>query len=76
MASTGRIAFLLMGLGLAGGLVFLFDTLWKNRFHSVRRPLVDAGIKHVHQHASPSGRPSSASERTTPVHSASHHHHS
>ena len=55
-AATSRVAFLLMGLGLAAGLVFLFDTLWKNRFHSARRPLVDVGVEHVHQHKSLPGR--------------------
>lgn len=37
-----RIATLLMGVAGAVGLVFGFDTVWKRRFHSVRRVLVDA----------------------------------
>jgi len=36
-----RIATLLMGVATAIGLVFGFDTVWKRRFHSVRRVLVD-----------------------------------
>ena len=32
---------LLMGLVGAAGLVFVFDSLWKRRFHNVRRQLVD-----------------------------------
>lgn len=38
---ANRVAFLLMGLASAAALVFAFDALWKRRFHSVRRPLVD-----------------------------------
>jgi mono/diheme cytochrome c family protein len=49
--AANRVAFLLLGLGLAGGLTFLFDALWKGRFHSVRRPLVAASVDHVHQQA-------------------------
>ncbi|MBT6156301.1 MAG: c-type cytochrome [Planctomycetaceae bacterium] len=39
--SANRIALLLMGLVGAAGLVFVFDSLWKRRFHNVRRQLVD-----------------------------------
>ncbi|MFV0443050.1 MAG: c-type cytochrome [Planctomycetaceae bacterium] len=48
--SQGRVAFLLMGLGLAGGVIFLFDSLWGTRFRAVRRPLVQAGVEAVHTH--------------------------
>jgi mono/diheme cytochrome c family protein len=48
-ASVSRMAFLLLGLALAAGTIFLFDVIWKDRFHSVRRPLVDAITKAVHQ---------------------------
>ena len=37
-----RIAFLLLGLIGAAALVFAMDAIWSRRFHSVRRPLVDA----------------------------------
>ncbi len=40
--AASRVAFLLMGLILATGIVFAFDAIWKRRFHSVRQPLVDA----------------------------------
>ena len=46
--SQGRVAFLLLGLGLSAGLVFLFDALWRGRFHAVRRPLVHDGVEAVH----------------------------
>ncbi len=36
-----RVAFLLLGLVLAIGLMFAFDTIWKFRFRGVRRPLID-----------------------------------
>ena len=39
--AANRIALLLMGLAGACALVFGFDAIWKRRFHSVRRPLVD-----------------------------------
>ncbi len=39
--TASRVAFLLMGLATAAGLVFGLDALWKRRFHSVRQPLVD-----------------------------------
>ena len=39
--AASRIALLLMGLLTAAALVFAFDAIWKRRFHSVRRPLVD-----------------------------------
>ena len=44
----GRAAFLLLGLGLAAGMVFLFDGLWRRRFHSVRLPLVQGNVDAVH----------------------------
>jgi hypothetical protein len=40
-ASVSRVAFLLMGLAGAAIFVFLFDAIWKRRFHAVRRPLVE-----------------------------------
>ncbi|MCP4784832.1 MAG: c-type cytochrome [Fuerstiella sp.] len=48
-ASVNRMAFLLLGLGLATSVVFLFDSIWKARFHSVRRPLVDSITETVHR---------------------------
>jgi len=48
-ASVSRMTFLLLGLALAAGTIFLFDVLWKGRFHSVRRPLVNAITRVVHQ---------------------------
>lgn len=48
-ASVSRTAFLLTGLGLATAIIFLFDVLWKGRFHSVRRPLVDKVSRAIHQ---------------------------
>jgi mono/diheme cytochrome c family protein len=47
--ATSRVALLLMGLAGAAGLVFGFDTLWKRRFHAVRRPLVDAPKERGHR---------------------------
>jgi mono/diheme cytochrome c family protein len=41
-ASTSRVAFLLSGLAGAVLGVFFLDTIWKRRFHSVRRSLVEA----------------------------------
>lgn len=40
--STGRIAFLLCGLASAVIGIFFLDTIWKGRFQSVRRSLVEA----------------------------------
>ncbi|WP_197530901.1 c-type cytochrome [Bythopirellula polymerisocia] len=40
--STNRVTFLLSGLALAVMGVFFFDVIWKRRFHSVRRTLVEA----------------------------------
>ncbi len=40
--SANRITFLLSGLALAVMGVFMFDVIWKRRFHSVRRALVAA----------------------------------
>ena len=48
-ASVDRMAFLLLGLGAAAATIFLFDIIWKNRFHSVRRPLVDEGVCEIHR---------------------------
>lgn len=48
-ASVIRISFLLSGLVLAAATIFLFDVIWKSRFHSVRRPLVDANTRAIHQ---------------------------
>lgn len=47
--SAGKVAFLLLGLGLAGCVIFLFDVLWRDRFHAVRRPLVHEGVTSVHR---------------------------
>ncbi|MGI9429141.1 MAG: c-type cytochrome [Bythopirellula sp.] len=41
-AATGRVTFLLSGLAGAVLGVFFLDTIWKRRFHSVRRSLVEA----------------------------------
>jgi mono/diheme cytochrome c family protein len=41
-ASVNRVAFLLIGLAGATLWVFLFDVIWKRRFHAVRRPLVES----------------------------------
>lgn len=54
-ASVSRMAFLLMGLGLATAVIFLFDVMWKFRFHSVRRPLVDEISRDIHQGAAGDG---------------------
>ena len=43
--SASRVALLLMGLTGAAVLIFVFDAIWKRRFHSVRRPLVEAGAE-------------------------------
>jgi len=40
--AASRMALLLTGLAGAAALVFGFDAIWKQRFHSVRRQLVDA----------------------------------
>jgi mono/diheme cytochrome c family protein len=40
--SVNRVAFLLMGLLGATGLVFAFDAVWSRRFRGVRSALVDA----------------------------------
>lgn len=59
--SQGRVAFLLLGLGLSGSLLFLLDALWRGRFHAVRRPLVTDGVEAVHarfQHARQPDAPS------------------
>jgi len=47
-SSQGRVAFLLLGLGVAGGLIFLLDSIWRTRFRAVRRPLVDSNVESVH----------------------------
>jgi len=41
-SSTSRVAFLLSGLAGAVIGVFFLDAIWKRRFHSVRRSLVEA----------------------------------
>ena len=41
-ASTSRVTFLLSGLAGAVLGVFFLDAIWKRRFHSVRRSLVEA----------------------------------
>jgi mono/diheme cytochrome c family protein len=46
-ASVSRIAFLLIGLAMATGVIFGFDMLWQNRFDAVRKPLVDISAKKV-----------------------------
>lgn len=46
--ATSRVGFLLIGLGLAAVTILLFDVLWRGRFHSVRRPLVDAITRGIH----------------------------
>lgn len=47
-SASGQIAFLLAGLAGAAALVFMFDAIWKRRFHAVRRPLVDANSPRGH----------------------------
>ncbi|MGY8770606.1 MAG: cytochrome c [Pirellulales bacterium] len=47
--SANRIAFLLMGLLGAAATNFGFDAIWKKRFHSVRRPLVDTTPTRGHE---------------------------
>ena len=42
-STTSRIAFLLTGLAVAAAMVFMFDAIWKRRFHAVRKPLVESG---------------------------------
>ena len=39
--ASNRVAFLLIGLLGAAGVIFGFDAIWKRRFHGVRKPLVD-----------------------------------
>lgn len=39
--SSSRVALLLMGLLGAAALVFLMDAIWRRRFHTVRRALVE-----------------------------------
>ena len=53
-----RIAFLLAGLGIAAAVIFLFDAIWKGRFHSVRRPLVDAVTRAIRREPSNNTTPS------------------
>jgi cytochrome c2 len=48
-STTARSSFLLVGLGLAAAMFFLFDAIWKRRFHSVRRPLVESHRQRGHQ---------------------------
>ena len=40
--TASRVALLLLGLAGAAFWVFLFDVIWKRRFHAVRRPLVES----------------------------------
>ena len=40
-ASTGRLNFILLGLGGMIVLLAVFDAVWHKRFRAVRRPLVD-----------------------------------
>ena len=63
--SGNRIAFLFAGLALAAGIIFLFDFIWKGRFHSVRRPLVEAIRRAVHQGTSNKNKQSAASIAAT-----------
>lgn len=46
--TANRVAFLLIGLASAAAIVFGFDVIWKRRFTSVRRTLVDAPEKRGH----------------------------
>ncbi|MFV1968029.1 MAG: hypothetical protein ACC628_21600 [Pirellulaceae bacterium] len=39
--SVHRVTFLLLGLVLSSAMVFVFDSLWKERFSGVRRSLVE-----------------------------------
>ncbi|MCA9047592.1 MAG: c-type cytochrome [Planctomycetaceae bacterium] len=54
-ASVDRMSFLLLGLGIATAVIFLFDVIWKRRFHSVRRPLVDDEVQEIHRGPDGSG---------------------
>ena len=45
--ASSRVAFLLIGLLGAAGVIFGFDAIWKRRFHSVRQPLVDSSAVKV-----------------------------
>jgi len=60
----GRIAFLLLGLGLAAGIITLLDTVWASRFQAVRRPLVAHGINAVYSRARQSQALGTASAAT------------
>lgn len=40
--TANRVSFLLIGLACAAAMVFGFDAIWKHRFKSVRRTLVDS----------------------------------
>lgn len=42
--TTNQTAFLLMGLASAVAMIFGCDLIWRRRFHSVRRPLVDTPL--------------------------------
>ena len=44
-AAVYRIAFLLLGLAAAAATIFVFDSIWKGRFHAVRRPLVESASR-------------------------------
>lgn len=43
-ATANQTAFLLMGLASAVAMIFGCDLIWRRRFHSVRRPLVDTPL--------------------------------
>ncbi len=58
-ASVSRIAFLLTGLVFATAIIFLFDVLWKGRFHAVRRPLVEGIRRAIHRGVGKEDKPAS-----------------
>lgn len=64
-ASITRIGFLLAGLAFATVLVFLFDFIWRSRFHSVRRPLVETIRRQIHQ--GPNNENDKSVSNATPV---------
>jgi len=64
--ATDRMAFLLLGLGLSAAVIFLFDVIWKKRFHSVRRPLVDQVTTAIHRDASAAALAGTASSSEHP----------
>ena len=40
--AVSRVSFLFLGLFVAAAMVFALDAVWKRRFHSVRKPLVES----------------------------------